>query len=65
MTRPPYPRSPGAGPASGALSLAERDARQMDEAGRLNRYLIGYGEAVEADWAARGLEAPDLPAMQR
>jgi len=50
---------------SPALTLAERDARQLAEANALNRYKIGYGDAVEADWRARGLEAPDLPAMQR
>ena len=67
MARPPYPRRPGTGPAGGgdALSLADRDARQMEEAGKLNRYIVGYGEAVEADWTARGLEPPDLPALQR
>ena len=68
MHRPAYPRSPDSGStgaAGSALSLDERAARQMEEAGKLNRYLIGYGDAVEADWTARGLEAPDLPAMQR
>ena len=68
MPRPPYPRSPDTGltgAADSALSLAGREARQMDEAGKLNRYIIGYGEAVEAGWTARGLDAPDLPAIQR
>ena len=63
MNRPAYPRSSHT--EASDLSLAEREARQMDEAGKLNRYIIGYGEAVEADWNARGLDAPDLPAMQR
>ena len=63
MNRPAYPRPSGV--EANALSLAEREARQMDEAGKLNRYIIGYGEAVEADWTARGLDAPDLPTLQR
>ncbi len=73
MPRPAYPRSPDTGSTGAAdsarsdsdLSLEERAARQMEESGKLNRYLIGYGEAVEADWTARGLEAPDLPTLQR
>ncbi len=67
MARPPYPQRSGPGLAEGgeALPLADLDARQMEEAGRLNRYILGYGEAVEADWTARGLEAPDMPALQR
>ena len=67
MTRPPSlrPPDPGSAGCDNTLSLADRDARQMEEAGRLNRYIVGYGEAVEADWIARGLDAPDLPALQR
>ena len=65
--RPPAAGLPGRpGTAAGKpLSLSERDAQQVAEAGRLNRYIVGYGDAVEADWTARGLAAPDLPAIQR
>jgi len=47
------------------LSLEERASQGIGEAGRRNRYILGYGAEVEADWLARGLEAPDLPAIQR
>lgn len=58
----PYdvPQHPGA--AASADALARHSA---EKAASLNQHVLGYGELVESEWAARGLAAPDLDALRR
>lgn len=50
------------GDAAGEAALAQY---AMDKAASLNQHVIGYGALAEAEWAALGLDAPDLAAMRR
>jgi Xaa-Pro dipeptidase len=40
-----------------------RHARE--KAASLNQHVLGYGTLAEAEWAAAGIAAPDLPAMRQ
>lgn len=51
-------------PGDGA-SLEELRQASRDKAAALNQHVLGYGEMAEAEWAAAGIAAPDLPAMRR
>ena len=44
-------------------SSLRRGARE--KAAALNQHVLGYGAMAEAEWAAAGIAAPDLPAMRR
>jgi hypothetical protein len=35
------------------------------QAASLNQHVLGYGAQAEAEWAAAGIAAPDLPAMRK
>jgi Xaa-Pro aminopeptidase len=37
----------------------------MEKAASLNQHVIGYGELAEREWAALGLDAPDMGAARR
>jgi len=37
----------------------------MEKAASLNQHVIGYGELAEREWAALGLDAPDMKAARR
>ena len=37
----------------------------MEKAASLNQHVIGYGELAEREWAALGLDAPDMAAARR
>ena len=54
------PEHPGAGATADELTRYG-----IDKAASLNQHVIGYGELAEREWAARGLEAPDMPAARR
>ncbi len=53
----------------GLAKLDRRIARAQHRAqkGRasLNQHVLGYGALAEAEWAAAGIAAPDLPAMRK
>ena len=49
------------GDAAGYEALA---AYANEKATSLNRHVLGYGELAESEWAALGLDAPDLDAMR-
>jgi Xaa-Pro aminopeptidase len=51
---------PGGAPDEAALRQAARE-----KAASLNSHVLGYGALAEAEWAAAGIAAPDLPAMRR
>ena len=51
---------PGGAPDEAALRKASRE-----KAASLNSHALGYGPLAEAEWAAAGIAAPDLPAMRR
>ena len=36
-----------------------------EKAAALNQHVLGYGAVAEAEWAAAGIAAPDLPAMRK
>ncbi|WP_204279037.1 hypothetical protein, partial [Klebsiella aerogenes] len=36
-----------------------------EKAAALNQHVLGYGPVAEAEWAAAGIPAPDLPAMRK
>ena len=44
---------------------AELRAGARAKAAALNQHVLGYGAIAEAEWAAAGIAAPDLPAMRR
>ena len=46
-------------------SLAALAAYAADKAASLNQHVIGFGELAEGEWAARGLDAPDMAAARR
>jgi Xaa-Pro dipeptidase len=54
------PFDSGATPDEAALRQAARE-----KAASLNQHVLGYGALAEAEWAAAGIAAPDLPAMRR
>lgn len=58
----PRPRkiAPFAPGEEAALRAAARK-----KAAALNQHVLGYGAQAEAEWAAAGIPAPDLPAMRR
>lgn len=39
-------------------------AASRQKAAALNQHVLGYGAVAEAEWAAAGIAAPDLPAMR-
>ena len=39
-------------------------AAAREKAASLNQHVLGYGALAEAEWAAAGIAAPDLPAMR-
>ncbi|MDQ6433043.1 Xaa-Pro peptidase family protein [Mesorhizobium sp. LHD-90] len=43
-----------------ALRSASRE-----KAAALNQHVLGYGDLAEAEWAAAGIPAPDLPTMRK
>lgn len=49
------------GDAAGYEALS---AYASEKATALNRHVLGYGDLAETEWAALGLEAPDLDAMR-
>lgn len=51
-------------PAGGAGEAMLRQASR-EKAAALNQHVLGYGALAEAEWAAAGIAAPDLPAMRR
>ncbi|WP_187971358.1 M24 family metallopeptidase [Aquibium microcysteis] len=55
----PFDSGDGA-PSETALRQASRE-----KAASLNSHVLGYGALAEAEWAAAGIAAPDLPAMRR
>jgi Xaa-Pro aminopeptidase len=54
------PEHPGESAAKEAL-----DRYAMEKAASLNQHVIGYGELAEREWAALGLEAPEMDAARR
>jgi Xaa-Pro dipeptidase len=40
-------------------------AHSREKAASLNQHVLGYGTLAEAEWAAAGIPAPDLPAMRK
>ncbi len=54
------PFEPGAADSVEALRAAVRG-----KAAALNQHALGYGALAEAEWAAAGIAAPDLPAMRQ
>ena len=54
------PEHPGETAARDALDLYA-----MEKAASLNQHVIGYGALAEGEWAALGLDAPDMDAMRR
>ena len=54
------PEHPGASAARAAL-----DRYAMEKAASLNQHVIGYGALAEGEWAARGLDAPDMAVARR
>jgi Xaa-Pro aminopeptidase len=54
------PEHPGAGATADELTRYG-----IDKAASLNQHVIGYGQLAEREWAARGLDAPDMPAARR
>ncbi|MBG6164415.1 Xaa-Pro aminopeptidase [Labrenzia sp. EL_195] len=44
---------------------ATLSAYASEKATLLNRHVLGYGEFVEGEWAALGLDAPDLEAIRK
>ena len=45
------------------IETLRRQARE--KAAALNSHVLGYGETAEREWAAAGVDAPDLPAMRK
>lgn len=43
----------------------ELEFRSREKAASLNQHVLGYGVLAEAEWAAAGIPAPDLPRMRR
>ena len=54
------PDHPGESASREALTLFA-----MEKAASLNQHVIGYGELAEREWAALGLDAPDMNAARR
>lgn len=54
------PTHPGQGASSETLSTYA-----AEKAASLNQHVIGYGGLVEGEWAALGLDAPDMAAARR
>jgi Xaa-Pro dipeptidase len=54
------PEHPGEAAGRGLL-----DTYAMEKAASLNQHVIGYGALAEGEWAARGLDAPDMDAARR
>jgi len=48
-----------------AASEVELTRYALEKAASLNQHVIGYGDLAEGEWAARGLDAPDLHAARR
>jgi Xaa-Pro aminopeptidase len=46
----------------GSVEALRHSARE--KAASLNQHVLGYGPVAEAEWAAAGIPAPDLPAMR-
>ena len=54
------PEHPGASAERAALDLYA-----MEKAASLNQHVIGYGALAEGEWAALGLDAPDMGVARR
>ncbi len=54
------PEHPGA-----TASADELTRYALEKAASLNQHVIGFGELAEREWAALGLDAPDMPAARR
>ena len=54
------PEHPGESAARDALALYS-----MEKAASLNQHVIGYGALAESEWAALGLDAPDMSVARR
>lgn len=54
------PFDPG---AAGSVEALRSKARE--KAASINQHALGYGALAEAEWAAAGIAAPDLPAMRK
>jgi Xaa-Pro dipeptidase len=54
------PEHPGESAARDALALYS-----MEKAASLNQHVIGYGALAEREWAALGLDAPDMAVARR
>lgn len=48
-----------------AVSPAALDRYAMEKAASLNQHVIGYGALAEGEWAALGLDAPDMAVARR
>jgi Xaa-Pro dipeptidase len=48
-----------------AASAAELERYAAEKAASLNQHVIGYGALAESEWAALGLEAPNMDAARR
>jgi Xaa-Pro aminopeptidase len=49
----------------GSASFVDLRRASREKAAALNQHVLGYGALAEAEWAAAGIPAPDLPAMRR
>jgi Xaa-Pro aminopeptidase len=54
------PEHPGEAASAEALTRYA-----FEKAANLNQHVIGYGALAEGEWAALGLDAPDMPAARR
>ncbi|MBN9233780.1 MULTISPECIES: M24 family metallopeptidase [Phyllobacteriaceae] len=57
------PFEPGGGSSPSGSETLRSAARE--KAAALNQHVLGYGPVAEAEWAAAGIPAPDLPAMRK
>jgi Xaa-Pro dipeptidase len=59
------PFHPAVEPGGGVRDEATLRQASREKAAALNSHVLGYGALAEAEWAAAGIAAPDLPAMRR
>lgn len=57
------PFEPGSG--SKPRSTEALRAASREKAASLNQHVLGYGEIAGREWAAAGIDAPDLPRMRK
>lgn len=57
------PFEPGSGSKPGSTEALRAASRE--KAASLNQHVLGYGEIAEREWAAAGIDAPDLPRMRK